>query len=74
MSETSCFAATAIAMDDRSKPQSLESEQAQAPAGPQHLVYLAEDLFRGQKEVVIRYGESDYRLRITKTGKLLLTK
>jgi hemin uptake protein HemP len=32
------------------------------------------DLFRGGKELVIRHGSEEYRLRITRTGKLILTK
>ena len=32
------------------------------------------DLFRGGREIVIRHGGEEYRLRITRTGKLILTK
>ncbi len=32
------------------------------------------DLFQGGKELVIRHGGEEYRLRITRTGKLILTK
>ena len=32
------------------------------------------DLFQGGKVVVIRHGDEEYRLRITRTGKLILTK
>ena len=32
------------------------------------------DLFQGGKELVIRHGAEEYRLRITRTGKLILTK
>ena len=32
------------------------------------------DLFQGAKELVIRHGSEEYRLRITRTGKLILTK
>jgi hemin uptake protein HemP len=32
------------------------------------------DLFQGGKEVVIRHGSEEYRLRITRAGKLILTK
>jgi len=31
-------------------------------------------IFRGQQEVVIFHHDTEYRLRITRTGKLLLTK
>jgi hemin uptake protein HemP len=32
------------------------------------------DLFQGRKELVIRHGSEEYRLRITRAGKLILTK
>ena len=32
------------------------------------------DLFQGGKEIVIRHGTEEYRLRITRAGKLILTK
>jgi hemin uptake protein HemP len=32
------------------------------------------DLFQGGNEVVIRHGREEYRLRITRAGKLILTK
>jgi hemin uptake protein HemP len=32
------------------------------------------DLFQGGKELIIRHGSEEYRLRITRTGKLILTK
>jgi hemin uptake protein HemP len=32
------------------------------------------DLFQGGKELVIRHGSEEYRLRITRAGKLILTK
>ena len=32
------------------------------------------DLFQGEREIVIRHGAEEYRLRITRTGKLILTK
>ena len=34
----------------------------------------AELLFRGAKEIVIRHHGDDYRLRITRNDKLILTK
>lgn len=34
----------------------------------------SDDLFRGTHEVVIVHGTEQYRLRITRTGKLILTK
>jgi len=33
-----------------------------------------EDLLRGDRELLIRHGEEVYHLRITRNGRLLLTK
>jgi hemin uptake protein HemP len=46
--------------------------EEQVPAGEQ--VLASETLFAGRKEVVIRHEEHDYRLRITRQNKLILTK
>ena len=37
-------------------------------------VVKSEDLLRGRKVLVIRHGGEEYRLRLTRTGKLILTK
>lgn len=37
-------------------------------------VFRSEDLFQGKKEVVILHGEFQYRLQLTKAGKLILNK
>ena len=34
----------------------------------------SDDLFRGTHEIVIVHGTEQYRLRITRAGKLILTK
>ncbi|MEG1971435.1 MAG: hemin uptake protein HemP [Burkholderiaceae bacterium] len=34
----------------------------------------SQQLFRGRREVVIRHAGEDYRLRITRLNKLILTK
>jgi hemin uptake protein HemP len=34
----------------------------------------SDDLFRGTHEIVIVHGDDEYRLRITRAGKLILTK
>ena len=36
--------------------------------------FTTKDLFRGGNEIVIRHEQSIYRLRITRAGKLILTK
>jgi hemin uptake protein HemP len=51
---------------------------ASAPAtnedAGRHTAVRSTDLFQGGKELVIRHGSEEYRLRITRTGKLILTK
>lgn len=42
-----------------------------APARP---VVRSQDLFREAREVLIVHREEEYRLRITRAGKLILTK
>lgn len=37
-------------------------------------VVLSGELFQGRQEIVIRHGGHDYRLRITRQNKLILTK
>ena len=34
----------------------------------------SEDLFDGSRELIIRHGSEEYRLRITRANKLILTK
>ena len=43
-------------------------------AGPSRLRVSSREIFRGQREIVIRHGGSEYRLRITRADKLILTK
>jgi hemin uptake protein HemP len=37
-------------------------------------VIRTQDLFGARREVIIKHGDKEYRLRITKTDKLILTK
>lgn len=41
---------------------------------PDKQVYRSEDLFKNGREIVILHGEAQYRLQITKAGKLILNK
>lgn len=54
----------------------LPDRQAPLPGQPPSLLDTvpAELLFRGRHEVLIRHNGEHYRLRITKSGKLILTK
>jgi len=47
-------------------------EPPTAPASPDF--WTSEDIFRGHREILIHHNGVAYRLRITSTGKLILTK
>lgn len=42
-----------------------------APSAPRKI--SSRDLFNGSREIVIEHGERLYRMRITQSGKLILT-
>jgi hemin uptake protein HemP len=44
------------------------------PSCSGHRVVQSRDLFGTEREIVIVHGEEAYRLRITRTDKLILTK
>lgn len=44
------------------------------PGGHSQAAIKSDTLFRGQTEVLIHHGEDVYRLRVTKSGKLVLNK
>ena len=46
----------------------------QPPPAPRRPRLRAADLLQGQREVIIEHGGEEYRLRLTRQGKLLLTK
>ena len=41
---------------------------------PGRRLCTSDELFDGARELVIRHGREEYRLRITRSGKLILTK
>ncbi len=45
-----------------------------APAGPPRRVVRSEDIMKGRSEIAIAHGGEEYRLRVTRNGKLILTK
>ncbi len=45
-----------------------------APRAPERRAVRSDDLFHGGREVVIVHRDEEYRLRITRAGKLILTK
>ena len=50
-----------------------EHARSAAPA-PRTPVVRTEQLFGGGREVIIKHGDQEYRLRIRRTDKLILTK
>lgn len=50
--------------------------QPGTPASPsaEHAPLRSEDLFRGLREILIVHAREVYRLRLTRNGKLILTK
>ena len=44
------------------------------PAAARPAIVRTEDLFGARREVIIKHGQEEYRLRITRTDKLILTK
>lgn len=45
-----------------------------APAGAGPRVVSSADLLEGAREIIIRHVGEDYRLRLTRAGKLILNK
>lgn len=51
-----------------------QANQLLAPGGQPTLRYTTCDLFKGQGEILIEHKGAKYRLRITKSGGLILNK
>jgi hemin uptake protein HemP len=57
--------------------EQAEHDSEYPQPGPQPIeprIVRSEDLFAGQKTVVIRHGSEDYRLLITRNDRLILQK
>ena len=52
----------------------LATPEAPAPQASEALRYTSSDLFRGQSEILIEHQGAEYRLRITRSGGLILNK
>jgi hemin uptake protein HemP len=67
-------------MSDDDRGESTESgtpagEMPYGPCGePTRLIYASADLLQGRREIWIEHGHEMYRLRLTSSGKLYLTK
>lgn len=55
------------------KPNQSDEAAVQPPTKTLRTI-LSRDLLRGEKRVIIRHEQEDYRLQVTTTGKLILTK
>jgi len=53
---------------------SAESAEASTHTEKRPKKWTSQELFGGQRELVIVHAESEYRLRLTSQGKLVLTK
>lgn len=51
-----------------------EPGRAAGSERPPLRVVASEALFEGAREIIIRHGGEDYRLRLTRVGKLILNK
>ena len=49
-----------------------ETHEQNGPANAN--AWSSEELFRGEKQVLIRHGDTLYRLIVTRQGKLILNK
>lgn len=56
------------------EPGQPVSSASQEPQLPQHPTWRSEDLLMGSNEAYIIHGEDVYRLRRTRSGKLVLFK
>ncbi len=54
------------------KDPDLVKNELSAPSGKR--IVHSEELFKNEREIVIVHGQAQYRLQITKAGKLILNK
>ena len=50
------------------------TSDAQWIEAPVHRSITSKDLLAGEHVIIIRHGQEEYRLRLTASGKLILTK
>jgi len=61
---------------DNTDNKNVKQDKSTVLTQPQkeHLQYESGDLFQGKNELIITHAQEQYRLRITRHGKLILTK
>lgn len=55
-------------------PDSVTVSSLQAERIPESRLLQSEDLFSGRREILIAHGQELYRLRLTRSNKLILHK
>jgi hemin uptake protein HemP len=60
--------------EDVGHGQTVEELRGKNGATEGRIVYQSDELMKGQRDVWIEHGEEIYRLRLTSSGKLYLTK
>ena len=64
-------------MSGRNDREEAPTPSARPAAGPRRLKVselMAGELMAGEREAILEHGGQEYRLRITASGKLILTK
>ncbi|MEX2186833.1 MAG: hemin uptake protein HemP [Pirellulales bacterium] len=56
------------------EPQPSNHRRDEKQPSPRRIVYRADELMQGRREVWIEHADEMYRLRVTSAGKLYLTK
>jgi len=62
------------AVDEQAPAAAPDRAASVLPAEAVLRSVTSESLLRGQRQLVIRHGADEYRLRVTQGGKLILTK
>ena len=60
--------------EEQPQPPGEQPDKREAEAGTPTATISSEELFRGTREVRIRHAGEVYRLRLTRSGKLILHK
>ena len=60
--------------EEQTQPSAEESHQRSIPPAQPAETISSEELFHGMREVRIRHAGEVYRLRVTRSGKLILHK
>jgi hemin uptake protein HemP len=63
-----------IALTDQLPPAPAEREPDRDNDRDRPLIVSSQDLLQGRRELWIEHGDEMYRLRLTRAGKLYLTK